>query len=43
MADTMNHNLILGRFIENQVRVGSDDNSPQTAFARELTSVRVLQ
>jgi hypothetical protein len=43
MAHPMNHDLILGRAIENQVWIRRDSHSPQAAFARKPTGMRMLQ
>ena len=39
----MNHNLVLGRSIENHVWIGRRNHAPQAAFARTLTGMGMLQ
>ena len=41
MTDAVNCNCILSRFVENQIRIGRGDHTPQTAIARELAGVRM--
>ena len=43
MAHTINHDLVLGRAIENQVGVGIGHHAAQVAFAGEVTGMGVLQ
>ena len=43
MAHAMNHNLVLGRLVKNQVWIGRRDYAPQAAFARKLTGLGMLQ
>jgi hypothetical protein len=43
MAHAVNYNLVLGRVVEDKVRIGRDDYAPETVFARKLTGARVLQ
>lgn len=43
MAHAMNHNLVFGRSVKNQVRIGRRDHAPQVVFARKLTGLGMLQ
>jgi hypothetical protein len=43
MAHTVNHNLVLGCPVENQVWIGRSDHSPHTPAARHLTDLRMVQ
>ena len=43
MAHAMNDDLVLGRLIKNQVRIGRDNHAPQTALAGKLTGMRMPQ
>jgi hypothetical protein len=43
MAHAMNHNLVLGREVENQVWIRRGSDSPQAAFARKLTGMGMPQ
>jgi XRE family transcriptional regulator, aerobic/anaerobic benzoate catabolism transcriptional regulator len=40
---TANHNFILGRFVENQIRIRRDNHSPQAAVACKLAGKRMRQ
>jgi len=43
MADAMNHDLVVGRLIKNQVWIGKGDHAPHSAFARKLTGQGMSQ
>src|SRR5580692_4766305 len=43
MAHAMNDDLVLGRLIKNQVRIGRGNHAPQTALAGKLTGMGMPQ
>ena len=43
MAHAMNDDLVLGRLIKNQVRIGRGNHPPQTALAGKLTGMGMPQ
>jgi hypothetical protein len=43
MTHAMNHNLVVGRLIEDQIWIRRGDHAPQAAFAGTLAGMGMLQ